>query len=144
MNAQNPKDAYAQTVGRVPLGLFPATAIVAGAMGMLEGNLKYGLGNYRVAAIEASTYIDALMRHLLAYQCGETIDPDSGLPHTWKMMSCLAVLLDAEATGMLIDNRPPAAPVAKMLEDLKPKVREIHERYGSIKPRHYTIQDKPI
>lgn len=140
--ADNPKDSLARTLGRVPLGLFPDTAVLAGTLGMLEGKLKYGLTNYRAVTIDASVYNDALRRHLFAWWNGEDIDPDSGLPHLWKMMSCLAVLIDGSITGKLHDDRPLGAPVAQMLEDLKPRVKEIEARLADHNPKHFYAKEQ--
>lgn len=77
------------------------------ALGMLEGDRKYGGHNYRVAGVLVSVYFDAAMRHLMAYWEGEDIDPDSGLPHIVKVLSCMSVLVDAYYTGNINDDRPP-------------------------------------
>lgn len=139
----NPKDAAAAVQGKVPLGLFPDTARIAGAMSMWEGANKYGQYNYRVVGVRASVYLDALDRHVTAYRNGEDIDPDSGLPHTWKALACLAVLIDANACGMLTDDRPPKAPVAEMLKGLQESVQDIRERLEDYDPHQYTIADTP-
>lgn len=144
MSLANPKDQLARSMGRVPIGLFPDTAIIAGSYGMLEGKLKYGRCNYRMVGIDASVYRDALDRHLKAWWNGEDLDPDSGIPHLWKMMACLAVLIDGECCGKLNDDRPPRAPVAEMLEAGKALVKMIEAKYADTPtPRHYSIQDTP-
>lgn len=124
----NPKDAAA--VGRVPLGLFPQTALAAGAMAFLEGHLKYGRYNWRTAGVSVMVYIDAALRHLIAYMNGEDIDPDSGLPHVSKALACLAIITDAKEVGKLIDDRPTPAPVGDMLNRLKADVTRLQEKYA--------------
>ena len=62
----NPKDATQGSEGRIPLGLFPETARLAGALAFKEGQLKYGQYNYRVAPVSAEVYYSALGRHLAA------------------------------------------------------------------------------
>lgn len=137
----NPKDETAGAEGRVPLGLLPDTARVAGAMAMHEGAQKYGRYNYRAVGVRASVYHDALMRHMTAWWNGEDIDPDSGLPHTWKALACIAILIDSAACDMLTDDRPPSAPVARMLKDLKPVVTMIEKDLAAYSPKQYTIAD---
>lgn len=137
----NPKDALG--VKKLPVHLFPQTAIVAGSMAFLEGAAKYGKYNYRIAGVRASIYIDALERHLFAWTNGEDIDPESGLPHLWKMLACIAVLIDAEACGMLTDDRPPKAPVAEMMSQCAPLIEEVKQRYSHMSPHQYTIHDTP-
>lgn len=139
----NPKDAAALLDGRVSPGLFPDTARIAGAMAMTEGKYKYGQYNYRIAGVLFSVYLDALDRHVMALRNGEDIDLKSGLPHSWKALACLAVLIDAQECGMLTDDRPPRAPVASMLERLQATVIDIRGRLTGYKPKQYTISDSP-
>lgn len=135
----NPKDAIGSR--KTPMGLMPDTAVVAGNMAFLEGAMKYGRYNWRAVGVRASIYVEALRRHLSAWWNGEDIDEDSGLSHLWKAMACLAVLIDAEAVGKLNDDRPPRAPVQEMLDDLRPHVEDIKDRYADRTPHQYTIQD---
>lgn len=137
----NPKDVAARAEGRVPMGLFPDTAVIAGAMAMHEGACKYGRGNYRAVGVQAAVYQDAQRRHMAAWWNGEDVDPDSGLPHLWKALACIVILIDAEACGKLIDDRPPRAPVAAMLTKLRADVARISEELAGHSPRHYTIAD---
>lgn len=137
----NPKDIAAAVAGRVPMGLFPDTARIAGAMSMWEGACKYGGYNYRIAGVLYSVYLNALDRHIAALRNGEDIDAKSGLPHLWKALACLAVLIDAQECQMLTDDRPPRAPVAEMLERLEGSVREIREKLKDHNPHQYTIAD---
>lgn len=135
----NPKDAIGAT--KVPLSLFPSTAIVAGAMAFLEGAVKYGRYNWRIAGVRASIYKDAMDRHLHKWWNGEDIDPDSGLPHLWKALACIAILIDAGEAGKLTDDRPPSIDAAGMIERLTAQVEEIKERYADRSPKQYTITD---
>ena len=137
----NPKDAEAIQDNRVALSLFPDTAVLAGAMAFVEGDAKYGGHNYRVAGVRASTYIDAEERHMKAWRNGEDIDPESGLSHLWKALACIAVLIDAEACGMLTDDRPPPAPVGQMLRDLKKDVARLSQQHAHRKTRRFTRLD---
>ena len=136
----NPKDLIGST--KVPLGLFPTTAIAAGCMAFHEGMCKYGRMNWRVVGVRASIYYDAMLRHLQAWWEGEDIDPDSGLSHLAKAIACNAVLIDAMAAGKLTDDRATAGGYGKMMSDLQPLVEEIKQRHADKHPRHYTIQDK--
>ena len=75
----NPKQQYGDR--KVPLHLVPAPAMVSIAMGLKDGARKYGAFNWRTLTVEAETYLGAILRHLMAWQDGEDIDPDSGNPH---------------------------------------------------------------
>jgi len=77
------------------------------SIAMMEGAMKYGAHNYRIAGVRASVYYDATREHLDSYWEGETTDPDSGLPHVIKAIASLYVLADAMLQGKCEDDRPP-------------------------------------
>jgi hypothetical protein len=85
------------------------------ALGFRDGAEKYDPFNWRKSNVEAQTYIGAALRHLLAWQDGEEVADDSGLPHLAHALSCLAILVDAQTGGFLIDNRPPAGAMPAVL-----------------------------
>lgn len=86
-------------------GISGATLFEMG-LGMTEGEYKYGRHNFRSAPVRASVYYDAGMRHLFSWQSGEDIDPDSGLHHLTKLLSCMHVIRDAQIQGSWYDDRP--------------------------------------
>jgi hypothetical protein len=141
MKETNPKDAIAE--GKLPLHLWPTTATALGAMGFLDGMLKYGRTNWRVAGVRTSVYIDAAMRHLMAYLEGEEVDPDSGVPHLGHALACIAIIVDAEANGKLNDDRAynPKGGYRAMVNKLTPLVKLLKEKHKDKSPKHYTIQD---
>lgn len=101
----NPKDSVG--IRKVPMHVVSMPVVMEMALGMMEGGRKYGSHNYRVAGVRGSVYFDAAMRHLSAWWEGQDIDPDSGLSHITKAMSCLHVLRDAMMNDMWNDDRPP-------------------------------------
>lgn len=118
----NPKDAVG--IAKVPvstvsmqvialvehyLGRIPLRPLFEVGLGMMEGALKYGRHNYRVAGVRASVYFDAAWRHRAARKSGQLIDPDSGLPHIVKEIAGLTVLCDSMLQGNWVDDRPPRA-----------------------------------
>lgn len=137
----NPKDEAARLDNRVDLSLFPDTAVIAGAMALIEGDAKYGGFNYRIAGVRASVYTAALKRHMAAWENGEDIDEKSGLNHLWKALACLAILIDCEARGNLTDDRPPPAPVAEMLDQLRARVQAIREEHKGAHVKRFTHED---
>lgn len=104
---ENPKHALG--VCKAPLSYLSSAVVMEEGLAMLEGGLKYGAFNYRVAPITASVYFDAMMRHLMAWWEGQDFDPDSqvGLHHITKLRSSAGVLRDAMLCGKFIDDRPP-------------------------------------
>lgn len=101
-----------------PLSLIPAPAQVAEAVVFGLGAAKYGPYNWREKGVSARVYLDALQRHVLAWQDGEDFDPESGVSHLAHARACLGILLDAVAIGKLIDDRPPPGCAAAMIRDL--------------------------
>ena len=72
---------------------------------MMDGARKYGPYNWRDNAVLARVYIAAAKRHLAYWAAGEETAKDSGVHHLGHAIACLAILLDAQATGNLGDDR---------------------------------------
>lgn len=138
----NPKQFYGDT--KVPLNLFPSTAIAVGAMGFMEGRLKYGQDNFRAAPVEAMTYVRAAMSHILLYAEGEDSPSDSPVPHLGLALASIAILIDATYAGSLIDNRKYPGGYQKALAEMQPLVAKLREMHGDKNPRHYDIRDTPV
>lgn len=137
--ATNPKDAIG--ADKLPLHLWPETATAMGSLGLLEGALKYGRANWRAAGVRYSIYIDALRRHVNAVFEGEDIDPDSGIPHLSHALACLAIIIDAQAAGMLTDDRQYPGGYRELVDELTPHVVRMKERHSDKDPHHYSIAD---
>lgn len=64
--------------------------------GMVEvltfGAKKYDRDNWQLVEGGEDRYLAALMRHLTAYQNGEGLDEESGLPHLYHAQCCLHFL----------------------------------------------------
>ena len=75
-------------------------------MAMMDGAEKYGPYNWRKISVRASIYIDAAKRHLDAWFEGQECASDSKVHHLGHALACCAILLDAQACGRLIDDRP--------------------------------------
>jgi hypothetical protein len=136
----NPKDLVAGN--KIPFHVWPTTATFLGALGMLEGMLKYGRLNFRDKGIRVSVYTDALERHINAYKAGEDIDPESGLPHLAKILSCAAVLADASVLGNITDDREyKGGGYLALVDAWTPAVAALKAKYADKDPKHYTIAD---
>ena len=135
----NPKDLIG--TDKLPLGLVPGSAIAYQALGHLEGNLKYGLCNWRQAGVRTSIYIDALLRHTLKFVNGEWEDPKTRVPHLASMGACINIIIDAHECGKLVDDRPKSAPTAETIDRLSAVVKHLRELYKDEHPHHYTIAD---
>jgi hypothetical protein len=135
----NPKDLIGSD--KVPLHLFPETATIYGALAFLDGALKYGRANWRVAGVRASIYYDATKRHLSKWFEGEDIDEDSGLPHLAHALACIAILIDATEADKLKDDRMYKGGYLKTLKRMTKEVKRLKEKYKDKNPKHWTIQD---
>lgn len=109
----NPKDRLG--CKKAPLNLLPDVAVIYGAMAFAEGARKYGEYNWRRKRVRIGVYVEAMRRHLVAFNAGEDIDPDSGLPHEAKILACCAILLDARESGCLVDDRFEKNAAARLL-----------------------------
>ncbi len=112
----NPKDLLG--LKKPPLNLFPPAALIHGSMAMGNGAAKYGPYNWRKNKVIASIYIAAAMRHIVSWEDREDAAEDSGVHHLGHALACLAIILDAEATGNLIDDRPDAGASAHLIAKL--------------------------
>jgi len=114
----NPKDLLG--VKKVSLSKLPLVAVVHGADAMMDGAKKYGPYNWRDKNVIASIYIDALLRHVaLWFDGGEETAADSGAHHLGHAIACAAILLDAQSTGNLYDDRPQRGKVAEALTKIQ-------------------------
>ncbi len=83
---------------------------------MGHGARKYGEFNWRTSKVRSTVYIAAAKRHLAQWLDGKDDDPESGVSHLAHARACLGVLLDAIATGNVIDDRPAAGPAAELIQ----------------------------
>lgn len=112
----NPKDIIGAT--KVDLSLLPGPAEIEWARAQMDGVKKYGAYNWRVKGkpVQAMTYAAAAKRHIQSFIDGEDVDPKSLCLHLGHAMACCAILIDAKACDNMVDNRPPPAPTAQMLQ----------------------------
>ena len=134
----NPKDIIG--TNKLPMSLFPSTAIAYGCLGCLEGMLKYGLVNWRVAGIRMSIYLDAAERHHAKLKNGEWADVATQVPHLSSLLACYAIIADAKTCGRLLDDRPIPAPVGALIQELEAVVPHLKDLFKDRHPKHYTIE----
>lgn len=100
----NPKDIVGST--KVLISTLPAAGIIHGAHAMMDGKRKYHQYNWRAKKVTASIYVDAIYRHIMDWFEGEECAEDSLVHHLGHVIGCAAILLDAQETGNLLDDRP--------------------------------------
>lgn len=119
---ENPKDLAGRA--KVSLSKLPAVASAHAAHAMMDGAKKYDPYNWRKNRVLASIYIDAAQRHLLAWFEGEENAPDSEAHHLGHAIACCGILLDAQETGNLVDDRPDGkAVMSRVLDRLAEIIR---------------------
>lgn len=116
MKDTNPKTIYGNA--KPAIGLIPGPALVHIAAAFADGADKYGPANWRDDPVSTTTYLNAALRHLLSYQDGERNASDSGVHHLAHAAACLAILLDAEEQGTLVDDRPTPGKSAAVIQRL--------------------------
>lgn len=139
----NPKDAAGRA--KLPLHLWPATATAYGAIGFLEGQLKYGRLNWRATPVYASIYYEAAMRHMNAWMEGEEFTVEGG-PHLGNALACIAIIVDATTNGTLIDDRnmvPNRDAYKHLVERMLQCSVELKEKFGDRAPKNYDKRDEP-
>jgi hypothetical protein len=135
----NPKDALG--TAKIPYHVWPNTATLLGVMGMLEGSVKYGRSNYRAVGVRASIYYDAARRHLDSWFEGENNTKDHNIHHLGNALACIAIIVDAEAKGILIDDRMYPGGFLSLRDKLTPEVMRIKNMYKGKTPHHYSLLD---
>lgn len=86
---------------------------------MSVGAAKYGAFNYRDSSISASVYQDAMERHLQLWFDGEDTDDETGVSHLASVIASCALLMDAQITGKLNDDRQKTGLVREQLKFLE-------------------------
>jgi hypothetical protein len=138
----NPKDIVGAK--KLDLGLVPDTAVAALATAFLEGALKYGRYNWRVAGVSASTYHAALRRHIAKWWNGQDNDPETQVSHLANAMACIAIIFDAEVYGKLTDDRPPAPgydTTGDRINHYEHVIGHLKRTFAEHSPKQYTIAD---
>jgi hypothetical protein len=128
-----PKDAVAMRAKALKpdLSLMPLPAMHEICLALEEGALKHGGAfNFRDPdpgkEVRASLYVAAVLRHLLNwYQGREESVPDSraAVHHIGAAGACLSVMLDARASGKLVDDRPVPIPASDLESNIVERKR---------------------
>ena len=126
----NPKSALG--IKKVPLHLVSPISILHEAMAMAEGGMKYGPYNYRIDKVAATVYCAAAMRHIFDWMCGEEMASDSGIHHLGHAKACCGILVDAQATGSLIDDRYKTEAYAELLKMYTEMLPAMAERIAAM------------
>lgn len=133
----NPKDLLG--IKKPSLTKIPQIALLWESLAMMDGGGKYGPYNWRDNKVVASIYIDALLRHVALWFEGQQKADDSGCHHLGHARACLGILLDAEATGNLIDDRPVSDGTTAAFEKV---FAEVMSAIPAMQERHRKFHDE--
>lgn len=86
------------------LSLLPKDALIEITRVLEFGARRYGRDNFKLG-IEINRLIAAAMRHILSFNEGETLDPDSGLNHAAHAATNLMFVLWMLKNKPEMDNR---------------------------------------
>ena len=104
MNRRHNTGGTKHDSSKADLSLVPLVLIEATAKALMFGEQKYGRYNFR-KGFPNHRLIAACLRHVLAYQDGEDLDPESNLPHLAHATACIAMLLQCAKDGTLTETR---------------------------------------
>ena len=82
--------------GKPLMGAVPPNALLAVARVLTFGAEKYGRDNWRQVESAETRYLDAALRHINAYQRGESTDPESGESHLAHAVCSLMFMLELQ------------------------------------------------
>jgi len=90
--------------GKLRMDLVPVSAVNALARVLTYGANKYDSDNWR-RGFNYSVPYACLIRHMMAWQDGEDIDPESGLSHLDHAIANIAMLIEFERECPHLDDR---------------------------------------
>lgn len=132
----NPKEAFGDA--KVPMDLVPDTALIEENLAFLEGALKYGGYNYRVAGVKVSTYVRAARRHLAKFWNGQDRDPVTLVMELASVRACCGILIDGLLKRNITDDRPPRADIEAQMVEAAKVVAHLKQLFKDHHPPQYT------
>lgn len=85
--------------GKLDLTLIPPELLEEVAKVLMHGAAKYDRHNWTKVPDAEQRYAAAMLRHVLAWQKGEILDPETGLHHLAHAACCVAFLLSFWRAG---------------------------------------------
>lgn len=99
-------DGIKNSAGKVQMHLLCPAFLSDMARVRMFGTEKYGSPWKWTEGDNWSNFYDAAVRHLSAWQVGEDLDAESGLPHLAHAAVSLMFIAELQRTGRGLDNRP--------------------------------------
>lgn len=89
---------------KAPIHLIPKESLEAMAYAFGYGAKKYSAHNFK-KGIQLSRLFSSLMRHAIAFNNGEDVDSESGLPHTFHLLANAAMIEFMRVNRPEMDDR---------------------------------------
>ena len=86
------------------MSLLSPLALTYLAQVLTFGAKKYAPNNWR-KGIDQSRLVSAALRHITAFNAGEDVDPETGLPHMAHAMCCCMFSVELQTSETNIDSR---------------------------------------
>lgn len=99
----NPKTQFGVTKPRATYT--PPIPYLEYSKAHLQGALKYGPFNWRDDPVTMSTYLDAAESHIAKFRAGCDKASDTDIHELGHAMTCLSIVIDAQAYDTMIDDR---------------------------------------
>lgn len=123
----NPKDLMGDN--KVSLDAVSPFATIEESLAMMDGEMKYGYRNWRDKDVRARVYINACKRHLDMWLEGQERASDSRVHHLGHARACLGIILDAQATEQLVDDRNKTGDLLEQRMEIASKWVEWRKQY---------------
>lgn len=107
------------------MDLLPPKVLEGVAQVLAFGAKKYAAWNW-VKAPAYGRYFAAVQRHLAAWQAGEDLDPETGLPHLHHALCSLMFLAELQRLGEAQDDRPTDARLRAEIGPPAPRCARCH------------------
>lgn len=107
MQKEAPQEGLKNDDGKPPISMIPRPALEQEAKVFAFGAGKYGRDNYKLG-MDWTRLIDASLRHIVAFNSGEDLDPESNLHHLAHARSNLGMLLEYITHDLGNDDRSKA------------------------------------
>jgi len=91
--------------GKPDLTLLPIEGLSLAAQALMFGATKYGRHNYKETGFALERILAAALRHIYAFESGETLDPESGVSHLGHALASLLMAAYIHQNFPEKDNR---------------------------------------
>ena len=103
-NEAPPTEGKKNDSGKSDYSLLTRPMLESMIAALMYGENKYSRGNFK-GGFTNTRLLAAAMRHIMAFNDGEDLDPESNVSHLGHAMAALAMCLDNRAEGTSVEGR---------------------------------------